>query len=790
MSTSAWRLSKKLVAGVASGSLAISGLALALGSTPAHAALATTTSRVGGVNRYDTARLAALATFPSGSANAVLASGENFPDGLAAADLAGAIGAPLLLTPAASLAPETVSALATLHVHTVYVVGGAAAVAAGVIASLQGLGYTVPTAISGADRYATAAAVATTAATSAAVGTLAGLKTAILATGANYPDALASGAIAYKNHLPILLTDPSTLSTAASTALTSLGIQQVLIAGGTSAVSAAVETAVKALKVGGTGALLTTVRIAGATRNDTAAQMATKEITPVISGGFGFGLGNVILASGVNFPDALDAAEFGAPILLDGAAGLPTETTAFLTTNGASIGNIQAQGGTTVIPAADLTAAYTATAPTSGTATIAGVAGGTSFTVTFSQPIITTGIAATAFLINNANGAGSKLNLATVSATPTSVLVSLAAGTTLAAGDVITLNAGAITGSNGNPVPGASFTVPASAAPALVSDQFYVGGSAIELVFSKPIATGTLVAANVLLSATGGVTLGGIAAHSADNTAFELTTSGPIPTNATLQLTTAITDLSAVALSNPQLITAQPNTVAPFVSTNIVSPFSVTQGNVSFAADSTAGEKLTISAKPGSAADGAYGSLFSVQILTAAASGVSATSTTNTTTGATLFQITVPTTAGVYPTPIALAAALNASAPFNTVLVANAVGTHDTSTITAAAAAALGTGGGTVGTTVENVSLVLSKSVVPTAALTNTANYGISGGGTIALVSVDNAAAPSVVTLTVSSTTAAMAIVAGTTTVTVNIAAAIHDYAGNAMTLPVTVVAT
>ena len=94
----------------------------------------------------------------------MLASGVNFPDGLAAASLAGALGAPLLLTPPAALAPETISALTALKVKTVQIVGGTNAVSSGVISQLTTAGYTVPTAIAGTDRYGTAAAIAAAAA--------------------------------------------------------------------------------------------------------------------------------------------------------------------------------------------------------------------------------------------------------------------------------------------------------------------------------------------------------------------------------------------------------------------------------------------------------------------------------------------------------------------------------------------------------------------------------------------------------------------------------------------------
>jgi hypothetical protein len=258
------------------------------------------------------------------------------------------------------------------------------------------LGYTVPAAIAGADRYATSAAVATAAASSAAVGTINGVKTAIIATGANFPDALAAGSAAYAKRLPILLTDPNTLSASVGTTITSLGIKNALIMGGTSAVSAAVETAIKALGV-------TTTRVAGADRFATAAAMAQIDINPAFSGGLSMSAATITLASGLNFPDALVAAEFGNPIVLNDA--FPAASGAFLTANAALISTILAIGGTAVISAADLAAAANAVSPIAAGATIAAVAGGTSFTATFGAAVNTPVLAN--FLINNAAiGAG------------------------------------------------------------------------------------------------------------------------------------------------------------------------------------------------------------------------------------------------------------------------------------------------------------------------------------------------------------------------------------------------
>ena len=56
---------------------------------------------------------------------------------------------------------------------------------------------------------------------------------------ATFPDALAAGPLAYARALPLVLTDPGALSPQAAQTLVDLGIQQVVIAGGPTAVSPA-----------------------------------------------------------------------------------------------------------------------------------------------------------------------------------------------------------------------------------------------------------------------------------------------------------------------------------------------------------------------------------------------------------------------------------------------------------------------------------------------------------------------------------------------------------------------
>src|SRR5206468_462556 len=99
--------------------------------------------RLAGADRYATA--AAVANAVGRSEIVLVASGETFPDALAA----GALGLPVLLTQRTSLPDVTRAAIGTAHP---VVVGGPVAVANGVVPGAER--------VAGADRYATSAAVA------------------------------------------------------------------------------------------------------------------------------------------------------------------------------------------------------------------------------------------------------------------------------------------------------------------------------------------------------------------------------------------------------------------------------------------------------------------------------------------------------------------------------------------------------------------------------------------------------------------------------------------------------
>lgn len=96
--------------------------------------------RIGGDDRYDTAARIARAHPRSTSRGAVVASGEEFADGLAGGVLAARRGQPLVLT-AEQLPQPTAAVLAELAVAEVTVLGGEAAVPSSVVADVRRVVY-------------------------------------------------------------------------------------------------------------------------------------------------------------------------------------------------------------------------------------------------------------------------------------------------------------------------------------------------------------------------------------------------------------------------------------------------------------------------------------------------------------------------------------------------------------------------------------------------------------------------------------------------------------------------
>jgi putative cell wall-binding protein len=337
---------KRVAAGLLAGALCVFGIALA---PTAGAVDDVSGDRIAGINRYATAAAVAGQTDFDGATTAILATGETFPDALAASGLAGANGpAPIILTESETYSDEAQEALTNLtSITDVIIVGGTAAVSQDVQDAVEADGFTV-TRVAGTDRYETAAEIAGEIGTA---GDIDGLASALIATGTGFADALAGGPVSYAGGLPILLVEPTSIPAATSAAIADLGIEQAIILGGTAAVSDEVAAELDAA----TGN--PSVRVADVNRFGTAAAVGEFAIAEL-----GWAPTEVLLASGLNFPDALSGGPLGgermAPVIL--TASLPEESEAFLDAHSNTIEDITALGGTGVIDAETLAAAETA----------------------------------------------------------------------------------------------------------------------------------------------------------------------------------------------------------------------------------------------------------------------------------------------------------------------------------------------------------------------------------------------------------------------------------------------
>lgn len=198
--------------------------------------------RIAGSDRVETAVAIAEFLLASGVEidEVVVANGADFPDALSGAAFAAAFDAPVLLTGADTLDSRVADLLGRLDAGTeVLVAGGVAAVSDAVVAELVQLGFEVER-ISGEDRYETSAEVAERLFPSATA--------VVLATGSNFPDALAGAAMAGRSGAPVLLVG-DTLPDAVRDYLEDRASQitEVYVLGGDLAVSDAVLAEVEAI---------------------------------------------------------------------------------------------------------------------------------------------------------------------------------------------------------------------------------------------------------------------------------------------------------------------------------------------------------------------------------------------------------------------------------------------------------------------------------------------------------------------------------------------------------------
>lgn len=258
--------------------------------------------RVAGADRFATA--AALAQGVAGETLWV-ANGGEFADALAAA---AAGSGPVLLTEAGEV-PGPTAQVAEAFEGEVVAVGGAQMVSDAVVAELGARR------VAGADRFETAARIA-------AHTHPDGAERVYLATGREFPDALAGAPAAAEADAPMLLASGQSLPAATAAAFETLAPSEIVAVGGTAVLDDGVlQDAADA--AGGAA----TERVAGADRYETAVAVAAHR-----------GLEDperAILATGTGFADALAAAPAaaadGAPLLLSSPDRLAEPTAGALT---------------------------------------------------------------------------------------------------------------------------------------------------------------------------------------------------------------------------------------------------------------------------------------------------------------------------------------------------------------------------------------------------------------------------------------------------------------------------
>ncbi|MCM0674105.1 cell wall-binding repeat-containing protein [Micromonospora phytophila] len=216
----------------------------------------------------------------------VLSRSDTFADALSGSALAAAKRGPLLMTTPTAMTPVTQAELQRVLAPggTVYLLGGTGALSIGVENSIRALGYNVVRA-AGADRYATSVEIAK------AIDPNPEL--VLLATGTNFPDALAAGAAAGSFNYPgstetavVVLTAGAKMPVSTKSFLDTLPKADRILFG-----------------IGGSASLAATnydgadaIEVSGATRYETALYTAWV---------FFGGQNHVGLATGSNWPDAL-----------------------------------------------------------------------------------------------------------------------------------------------------------------------------------------------------------------------------------------------------------------------------------------------------------------------------------------------------------------------------------------------------------------------------------------------------------------------------------------------------
>ncbi|OAA83561.1 cell wall-binding repeat-containing protein [Clostridium ljungdahlii] len=203
----------------------------------------TNIKRLAGTNEDETLKAITDEVGVSAGTPVFIASEDNFPDALSVSSISAIKGYPVILCSKGTLSDSDVQQLKKIKPSEVYIAGGTAAVSDAVVqqvASTTGLDSNKITRLYGQDRYGTSLAIAKFFNLDT--------KNAIIASGNNFPDALAGSSLALKNSAPIILVGNDTdrqrqyLDTTSIYSLTVLGGEGALTSSEVNAIVTGVQS--------------------------------------------------------------------------------------------------------------------------------------------------------------------------------------------------------------------------------------------------------------------------------------------------------------------------------------------------------------------------------------------------------------------------------------------------------------------------------------------------------------------------------------------------------------------
>ena len=191
--------------------------------------------RIDGVDRFDASAAISRSAFAPGVKVAFITSGRKFTDALSVAPVAGRGGNPVLLVEHESLPGVIATELRRLRAGRIVVLGGNGSVRDSVVDQLRQFTSGPVPRWAGSDRYETSAAISR-------ASFAPGVRVAFIASGEVFSDALSGAPVAGVAGSPMLLVSPTRIPESIRTELARLRPQRIVVLGGTSTISAGVES--------------------------------------------------------------------------------------------------------------------------------------------------------------------------------------------------------------------------------------------------------------------------------------------------------------------------------------------------------------------------------------------------------------------------------------------------------------------------------------------------------------------------------------------------------------------